>query len=82
MPDSTFHGTGFHFESGYQSKGLAHILESVVQHQTSFLPPEDMGWQGLLQIPTPTQQETAAAAALLSEAFDGSGVSRTHLAAA
>ena len=81
MSDSTFHGTGVRFESGYQSEGLAHILESVMQHQTSFLLPEDMGRQGLLQIPTPTQEESTAATALLSEAFDCLGVARTQLAA-
>jgi hypothetical protein len=82
MAPSTFHSTGIHFESGYQSDGLAHILESVMQHQTSFLLPEDTGRQGLLQILTPTQAESAAAAALLSEAFDCLGLARTHLAAA
>lgn len=82
MSPSTFHSSGIHFESGYQSDDLAHILESVMQHQTSFLLPEDTGRQGLLQIPTPTGAESAAAAALLSEAFDCLGVARTQLAAA
>jgi hypothetical protein len=38
-----------------------------MHHQTEFLLPEDFGRQGLLQIATPTQQETAMAAALIDE---------------
>jgi hypothetical protein len=64
---STAHSTGIHFQSGYESETLAHTLESVMHHQTEFLLPEDFGRQGLLQIATPTQQETAMAAALIDE---------------
>jgi len=32
MSQSTFHGAGVHFDNGYESEGLAHILESVMQH--------------------------------------------------
>ena len=70
MLPSTLHGTGVHFENGYNSEGLAHILESVMQHQTEFSLPADLGRQGLLQISTPTQEESTAAAASLRAACD------------
>ena len=70
MSDSTFHSTGVRFENGYKSDGLAHILESVMQHQNSFVLPPNLGRQGLLQISTPTAEESAEAAALVHVAFD------------
>lgn len=70
MSENTFHGAGIGFDNGYQSEGLAHILESVMQHQNSFVLPPNRGRQGLLQIPTPTKEESAAAAALINVAFD------------
>jgi len=73
MSASKFHGTSVHFESGYQSEGLAHILELVMQHQDTFVLPPDRGRQGLLQISAPTQKESTAAAALVSEGFDRLG---------
>ena len=68
MSPSAVHGTGVRFENGYNSEGLAHILESVMQHQMAFSLPADLGRQGLLQISTPTQEESAAAATAVSEA--------------
>jgi len=73
MSESTFHGSGVRFDNGYESEGLSNILQRVMRYQTSFLLPENMGRQGLLQIPTPTTEETAAATALISEALDGLG---------
>jgi hypothetical protein len=70
MSANTFHGAGIGFDNGYQSEGLAHILEAVMQHQNSFVLPPNLGRQGLLQISTPTVEESAAAAALINEAFD------------
>lgn len=70
MSDSTFHSTGVRFENGYKSDALAHILESVMQHQNSFVLPPNLGRQGLLQISTPTAEESAEAAALVDVAFD------------
>jgi hypothetical protein len=73
MSASTFHPAGVRFDNGYQSEGLAHILESVMQHQTAFSLPADLGRQGLLQIPVPTKEESAAAAASVSEALGSVG---------
>ena len=67
---NTIHGTGVRFENGYQSEGLAHILEYVMQHQNSFVLPPNPGRQVLLQISTPTLEESAAAAALITEVFE------------
>jgi hypothetical protein len=64
---SKCHSTGVHFENGYESEALKHILDSVMQHQTEFSLPVDFGRQGLLQIVTPTQQESVVASALLNE---------------
>jgi hypothetical protein len=73
MSASTFHATGVRFENGYQSEGLARILEFVMQHQNSFVLPLDHGREGLLQIPTPTEEESTTAAAWVNEAFDRLG---------
>jgi hypothetical protein len=61
--------TGVYFENGYESVGLAHILELVVAHQSAFAAPRNLGRAGLLQIATPTQNEILAAAASVSDAF-------------
>jgi hypothetical protein len=70
---SKFHDTGVHFDNGYQSESLAHILEVVMQHQNAFALPPNLGRQGLLQITTPTEEESTPAAAALNEAFDRLG---------
>jgi len=67
---SISHGTGVYFENGYESQGLAHILELVIAHQNAFAFPPNLGRAVLLQIATPTQKETSAAAASVSDAFD------------
>src|SRR5947199_8760938 len=42
MSASTFHGTGVHFDNGYQSQGLAHILEFIMERQNSFVLPQNI----------------------------------------
>src|SRR5205823_2636566 len=69
MSASTFHPAGAHFNNGYESEGLAKILDSLMQHQTVFWLPADLGRQGLLQISTPTQEESTLAAASVTEAL-------------
>jgi hypothetical protein len=73
MSPSPFHATGVRFRNGCKSEGLAHILESVMEHQRGFSLPVDRGCQGLLQISTPTPAESAAAGELVNEAFDRMG---------
>jgi hypothetical protein len=70
MSASTLHAGGVHFENGYHSEGLAHILESVMQHQSVFNLPLNLDRQGLLQIATPTEEESRAAAASVREAYE------------
>lgn len=70
MSASILHSSGVHFENGYQSDGLADILEFVMQHQDSFLPPANHGRQGLLQISTPTEERSTAASVSVREALD------------
>ena len=71
MSANTFHSAGIGFENGYQSEGLAHILEVAMQHQNSFVLPPNLGRQGLLQISAPSAEESAAAPAVINVAFDG-----------
>jgi hypothetical protein len=73
MSPSTFHSTGITFDNGYKSEGLAHILGFIMQHQDAFTLPANLGRQGLLQIPTPTPEESSAAAASVNHAFDRPG---------
>ena len=73
MSESTFHGAGVRFENGYESEGLSSILERVMQHQTSFVLPENMGRQGLLQIATPTEGDRLAAGEWIRDVFDRLG---------
>lgn len=70
MSANTFHTAGIGFENGYQSEGLAHILEVAMQHQSSFVLPPNLGRQGLLQISMPTAEESASAAVVVDLAFD------------
>jgi hypothetical protein len=67
MSASAFYQTGVYVENGYESEGLAHLLESVMQYQDAFALPQNLGRPGLLQIPTPTEEESAAAAASVKE---------------
>ncbi len=73
MSPSTFHGTGITFDNGYQSEGLAHVLGFVMQHQDAFLLPQNLGRQGLLQISTPTLEESTVATVSVKHAFDRLG---------
>jgi hypothetical protein len=82
MTENTFHGAGVRFDNGYESEGLAQILEFVMQHQNFFVLPPNLGRQGLLQIPTPTEAESAVAAVLVSEAVQGLGSTLTQPAVA
>lgn len=70
MQTSESHCAGFRFENGYQSEGLLHLVELMMQHQAAFSLPEDRGRQGLLQISTPTREESAAATTSVDEALE------------
>jgi len=70
MSASKLHDSGVHFDNGYQYEGLARNLAVVMQHQYAFALPPNLGRQGLLQITTPTETESIAAAASMRDAFD------------
>ena len=70
MAPSKPYCSGVHFDNGYQLEGLAHILAVVMQHQSAFALPPDLGRQGVLQITTPTEIESMAAAASIKDASD------------
>jgi hypothetical protein len=70
MSASQSHEVGVHFDNGYESEGLAHILDVVMQHQKLFGLPHNLGRQGTLQIVTPTEEESKAAAASIKDAID------------
>jgi len=69
MSSSKFHNTGIHFENGYESEGLSHILDAAMQHQSAFVLPENLGRRGLLQIPTPSQEQNVAALVSVNQAM-------------
>ena len=69
MSGSKFHEKGVHFDNNYASEGLAHTLDFVMQHQNAFALPENLGRKGLLQISTPTLDDSAAAAESIRQAF-------------
>ena len=70
MSASPSHGTGVHFDNGYESGGLARILEVVMENQNLFGLPQNLGEKGLLQIATPTEKEIKAAAGSINDAVD------------
>src|ERR1700756_464224 len=78
MSPSRLHDSGVHFDNGYQSEGLAHILQVVMQHQSAFSLPPNLGRQGLLQITTPTEIESMAAAASMRNVSDCAGSALTE----
>ena len=70
MSASQFRDTGVHFDNGFKSEGLAQNLKVVMQHQSLFTLPENLGREGLLQIAAPTEKETKAAAASINAVVD------------
>jgi hypothetical protein len=67
---STFDQRDIQFDNNDCSQRLAETLDSVMHHQDAFLPPPNLGRQGLLQITTPAEKERAAAAISIKEALD------------
>jgi hypothetical protein len=70
MSPAQSHEAGVHFDNGCKSKGLAHILEVVMQHQNLFGLPQNFGGQGMLLIEAPTDKESKAAADSIKDAID------------
>jgi hypothetical protein len=62
------HNAGVHFENGYQSEGLAHILENM-EHHKAFPVLPNRARKESLHLTTPTQKECKVAAAAMSDMF-------------
>jgi hypothetical protein len=77
------HNSGVHFDNGCKSEGLAHILPILMEHQSAFTLPPNLGRHGLLQVTKPAEVEIVAAAASIRDASDsaGSGLTATLPAA-
>jgi hypothetical protein len=69
MYASNSQSSGVRFDNGHHSETLAHTVEFVMQHQSDFALPPNLGRPGLLQISCPTEAEIGAAAASVREAF-------------
>lgn len=69
MSSSTFHGKGIHFENGYRSEGLTQNLDFVMQHQQAFTALPETGRTSLLQISTPSDEDSTVAAKSVKDAF-------------
>jgi hypothetical protein len=76
MSHSKTHDAGVHFDNGFESEDLAHILEIVMQHQNLYGLPQNLGRQGLLQIATPTEKETKNAAASINHTIERMNLER------
>lgn len=69
MPPAPLIGTDPDLKSGIQSKDLGFSLNLIMQHQSLFILPENLGPHGLLQIETPAPEQRLAAADLLGRAL-------------
>jgi len=67
---SQSHPAGVQFDNDYESEGLTHTLERVMQHQTAFAPPQTFNGRGSIRIGTPTAAESQAAAVSIRAALD------------
>jgi hypothetical protein len=69
MADTGFHSKGIEFETGFRSEGLTQTLDFIMQHQSAFSTTDNGGRTGLLQIQVPTEEQSAAAAQSVKDAF-------------
>jgi hypothetical protein len=80
MSASQSHQPGVSFDNGFESEGLAHILEVVMQHQNVFGLSQNLGPQGVLRVGTPTEKESKAAAVSINDAFNRvNSLSKSHV---
>lgn len=77
MHGSTSHPQGLHFYSGYHSDQLARLLPWVMQHQEEFSNGSGPCCGGLLQIATPSEQETEIAVRCIREVLEDAGPEAT-----
>ena len=69
MSASQSHPAGVQFDNDYESAGLTHTLEHVMQHQTVFAPAQTFRGRGSIRIGMPTAAESKAAAVSIRDAL-------------
>lgn len=57
------------FSNDFYSKDLAHMLESIIQHQAVFFKDLTLHRDGLVQIHPPTEEDQRTAEACMADAF-------------
>jgi len=57
--------SGFRFAKPYKSEGLERMLNSVMEHQKILLPGTSTGADHMIQVPPPTEKDTAAATGIM-----------------
>lgn len=77
MHGSTSHRQGLHFNSGYHSEQLSRLLPWVMQHQEEFSNESGPCCGGLLQIASPSEQETEIAVRCIREVLEDIGSEAT-----
>jgi len=78
MQGSTSHPQGLRFHGGYHSEQLSRLLPWVMQHQEQFSNQSGPCCGGLLQIATPSEQETEIAARCIREVLEDVATQPTY----
>jgi len=73
---------GMTFSNDYHSAGLTDMLELIMQHQDRFSDSLDRPGAGLIQVTLPTAQESVAATACMTQAYENLGLTFAHIPAA
>ena len=71
---------GTTFSNGYHSAGLAVMLQVIMHHQDQFAPLRQ-GSPSSTQVQLPTEQDTLAATACISQAYESLGLVFAHVPA-
>jgi hypothetical protein len=70
---------GIRFSNDYHSAALAEMLETIMQHQDSFAACLVSPGAGLIQVTQPTNQESLAASACMTLAYESLGLPFGHI---
>jgi hypothetical protein len=70
---------GMTFSNDYHSAALAEMLETIMQHQDSFAASLVTPGGGLIQVSLPTNEESLAASACMTFAYESLGLTFAHI---
>jgi hypothetical protein len=70
---------GIRFSNDYHSAALAEMLETIMQHQDSFAASLVTPGGGLIQVSLPTNEESLAASACMTFAYESLGLTFAHI---